>query len=53
MPTQEYADQVIAKGVVDKVTLSVEEGAQDADVIFLCVPVGSLEMYIKRLSGAA
>lgn len=48
--TQEYADQVIAKGVVDKVTLSVEEAAQNADVIFLCVPVGSLEMYMKRLS---
>ncbi|GAB6929976.1 prephenate dehydrogenase [Paenibacillus sp. JCM 10914] len=47
---QDYADQVIAKDVVDHVTLSVEEAAQNADVIFLCVPVGSLEEYMIRLS---
>ncbi|MGG1876952.1 prephenate dehydrogenase [Paenibacillus cisolokensis] len=48
--TEEYAAQVIAKGVVDHVTLSAAEAAQDADVIFLCVPVGSLESYIQLLS---
>ncbi|WP_425495998.1 prephenate dehydrogenase [Paenibacillus lemnae] len=47
---QEYADQVAARGVVDHVTLSVEEAAQDADYIFICVPVGSLESYITLLS---
>ncbi|MGM1046107.1 MAG: prephenate dehydrogenase [Bacillota bacterium] len=49
--TQDYADQVIARGVVDQVTLSPEEAAWDADFIFLCVPVGSLEHYITLLSG--
>lgn len=47
---QDYADQVIARGVVDQVTLSPEEAARDADFIFLCVPVGSLESYITLLS---
>lgn len=47
---QEYADQVIARGVVDYVTLSAEEAARNADFIFLCVPVGSLESYITLLS---
>ncbi|WP_106767960.1 prephenate dehydrogenase [Paenibacillus faecalis] len=48
--TREYADQVIARGVVDQVTLSPETAARDADFIFLCVPVGSLEYYISLLS---
>lgn len=48
--TQEYADKVIARGVVDQVTLSPEDAARDADFIFLCVPVGSLEYYITLLS---
>ncbi|KKO51990.1 prephenate dehydrogenase [Paenibacillus sp. DMB20] len=48
---QEYADQVAARDVVDYVTLSAEEAAADADFIFLCVPVGSLESYITLLSG--
>ncbi|MFC7682033.1 prephenate dehydrogenase [Paenibacillus sp. GCM10028914] len=47
---QDYADQIIARGVVDYVTLSPEEAARDADFIFLCVPVGSLESYISLLS---
>lgn len=47
---QDYADQVIARGVVDHITLSAEEAARDADFIFLCVPVGSLESYITLLS---
>lgn len=48
--TEAYADQVRAKGVVDHVTLSVEEAARDVDIIFLCVPVGSLEYYLKQLN---
>ncbi len=39
------------RGVVDMATLSMEEAAQDADFIFLCVPVGKLEDYLQRLSG--
>lgn len=29
---ESYAEQVAARGVVDKVTLSIEEAAQDADL---------------------
>lgn len=47
---QGYADQVASRGVVDHVTLSVEEAARDADFIFLCVPVGELAAYITLLS---
>ncbi|MFI2855635.1 prephenate dehydrogenase [Paenibacillus sp. JSM ZJ436] len=50
---ESYAEQVAARGVVDKVTLSIEEAAQDADYIFLCVPVGRLEEYVTRLSQMA
>lgn len=35
--------------VVDSATTSMEEAALDADVIFLCVPVGSLEAYLHEL----
>ncbi|WP_223066640.1 prephenate dehydrogenase [Paenibacillus caui] len=38
------------RGVVDQVTLSLEEASVDADFIFLCVPVGSLESYLHKLS---
>ncbi|WP_017814407.1 prephenate dehydrogenase [Paenibacillus shenyangensis] len=36
--------------VVDHATLSVEEAAQDADFIFLCVPVSLLGTYLEQLS---
>lgn len=38
------------KGVVDEVTTSFAEAAEGADYIFLCVPVGLLEDYLRRLS---
>ncbi|MDF2814176.1 MAG: prephenate dehydrogenase [Paenibacillus sp.] len=43
------ADKFIKRGVVDRVTTSMEEAAEDADFIFLCVPVGILEDYFLRI----
>lgn len=39
-----------SRGVVDHATSSVAEAAQDADFIFLCVPVGLLEEYLAQLA---
>jgi prephenate dehydrogenase len=36
-------------GVVDSATTSFQEAAEGADFIFLCVPVGKLEEYLRRL----
>ncbi|MBY9081665.1 prephenate dehydrogenase [Paenibacillus sp. HN-1] len=46
----ESADKYVSRGVVDSATLSFEEAALDSEFIFLCVPVGMLEGYMKRLS---
>ncbi|MUG44675.1 prephenate dehydrogenase [Paenibacillus woosongensis] len=46
----ESQQRIMDRGVVDAVTLSMEEAACDADFIFLCVPVGSLEPYLRKLS---
>lgn len=46
----ESANKYVSRGVVDSATLSVEEAAQGADFIFLCVPVGMLENYLQQLS---
>ncbi|UVI32406.1 prephenate dehydrogenase [Paenibacillus spongiae] len=40
----------VARGVVDHATTSMREAAEDADFIFLCVPVGMLEGYLNELS---
>jgi len=44
--TQKYVD----RGVVDEATTSLKEAAEDADFLFLCVPVGMLEEYLEQLS---
>ncbi|URJ51532.1 prephenate dehydrogenase [Paenibacillus polymyxa] len=46
----ELMEPMLSRGVVDTATLSVEEAAEDADFIFLCVPVGLLEHYLELLS---
>ncbi|WP_336780745.1 prephenate dehydrogenase [Paenibacillus illinoisensis] len=46
----ELKEKYIASGVVDDATLSLEEAVQDADFIFLCVPVGLLESYFQQLA---
>jgi len=47
---QSSADKYVARGVVDAATTSVEEAAADADYIFLCVPVGKLDEYLRQLA---
>jgi prephenate dehydrogenase len=39
----------LKRNVVDEATTSIEDAAEDADFIFLCVPVGLLESYLQRL----
>ncbi|MDF2670260.1 MAG: prephenate dehydrogenase [Paenibacillus sp.] len=43
------ADKFLKRGVVDQATTSIEEAAEAADFIFLCVPVGILEEYLHRI----
>ncbi|CAH1218282.1 hypothetical protein PAECIP111893_04379 [Paenibacillus plantiphilus] len=40
----------VDRGVVDYATTSLREAAEDADFIFLCVPVGNLTQYVRELS---
>ncbi|MDQ6418218.1 prephenate dehydrogenase [Paenibacillus sp. LHD-117] len=40
----------IQRGVVDEGTTSVQEAAEAADFIFLCVPVGNLQEYLDQIS---
>ncbi|GFN30661.1 prephenate dehydrogenase [Paenibacillus xylaniclasticus] len=47
---QSSVDKYLERGVVDHATTSLHEAAEDADFIFLCVPVGSLESYLEQLS---
>ncbi|MFC4777577.1 prephenate dehydrogenase [Paenibacillus sp. GCM10023252] len=44
------AAKYIQRGVVDQATTSMQEAAEQADYIFLCVPVGNLEEYVAELS---
>lgn len=47
---QSSADKYVKRQVVDKATTSMEEAVADADFIFVCVPVGLLETYLRQLS---
>lgn len=40
----------IGRGVVDVGTTSIQEAAEQADFIFLCVPVGNLQEYMDKIS---
>lgn len=42
-------DKSLKRGVIDESCVSLEAAAADADFIFLCVPVGSLEGYLDKL----
>src|SRR5690606_13999404 len=48
-PNPASVEKYLKRGVVDDATTSMEEAARDADVIFLCVPVGKLESYLEQL----
>ncbi|MHA6483904.1 prephenate dehydrogenase [Paenibacillus sp. strain BS8-2] len=43
-------EKYLQRGVVDVGTTSVQEAAEAADFIFLCVPVGMLQDYLKQIS---
>jgi prephenate dehydrogenase len=40
----------MSRQVVDYATTDLEEAAKDADFIFLCVPVGQLDPYLRKLA---
>lgn len=44
------AEKYVQRGVVDYATTSMQEAAEQADFIFVCVPVGNIEEYIEKLS---
>lgn len=47
---QESADKYVKLGVVDEATTSLEDAVRGAHFIFLCVPVGMLADYARRIS---
>lgn len=49
-PNPSSVEKYVQRGVVDDATTSLQEAAQDADFLFLCVPVGKLEEYLTALS---
>lgn len=49
-PDASLAEKYVQRGVVDEATTSLREAAEAADFIFLCVPVGVLDDYIRQLS---
>jgi prephenate dehydrogenase len=48
-PNPKSVEKLLRRNVVDEATTSMSEAVQDADYIFLCVPVGSLEDYLTEL----
>ncbi|WP_127588363.1 prephenate dehydrogenase [Paenibacillus koleovorans] len=44
------ADKYIKRGVVDRAVTSMQEAAEAADFIFICLPVGMLEGHLKKLA---
>ena len=49
-PREQSVKKYLELGVVHEATTSAEEAAEDADFIFLAVPVGQLEPYLERLN---
>jgi prephenate dehydrogenase len=48
-PNPKSVEKLLKRGVVDHATTSMVEAVEDADFIFLCVPVGSLGSYLEEL----
>ncbi|MFB9329593.1 prephenate dehydrogenase [Paenibacillus aurantiacus] len=44
------AAKYVERGVVDEMAASLRDAAEEADVIFLCVPVGVLDQYVREIS---
>jgi prephenate dehydrogenase len=49
-PNQKSVDKYLERGVVDEATTSLVEAAEQADFLFICVPVGQLNDYLRQLS---
>lgn len=49
-PRPSSVQKYVERGVVDEATTSLAEAAEDADFLFLCVPVGLLAPYLDELS---
>lgn len=47
---QASVDKYMQRGVVDYATTSMQEAAEQADFIFLCMPVGLLDQYLREIS---
>lgn len=48
-PNEQSVRKMVDRGVVHHATTSMSEAAEDADFIFLCVPVSLLESYLEQL----
>lgn len=48
-PNPESVNKYLQREVVDEATTSLAEAVEDADFIFLCVPVGRLDEYLELL----
>jgi prephenate dehydrogenase len=48
-PNPKSVEKLLKRSVVDEATTSMAEAVKDADYIFICVPVGSLESYLSEL----
>jgi prephenate dehydrogenase len=48
-PNPKSVEKLLKRSVVDEATTSMSEAVKDADYIFICVPVGSLEAYLSEL----
>jgi prephenate dehydrogenase len=48
-PNPKSVEKLLKRNVVDEATISMQEAVEDADYIFLCVPVGLLEEYLAQL----
>lgn len=49
-PNPASVEKYMKRQVVHEATQSMREAAEDADFIFLCVPVGLIETYLQELS---
>jgi len=49
-PNPDSVRKYVERGVVDEGTTSIAEAAENADFLFLCMPVGLMESYFEQLS---
>ncbi|NEW06064.1 prephenate dehydrogenase [Paenibacillus sp. SYP-B3998] len=49
-PNPKSVEKLLKRNVVDVATTSMREAVEGADYIFLCVPVGMLDAYLRQLA---